>query len=228
MLKSYIEIYESLTDCFIYLTYLCREKKIEEMDYEIKRAQEVKAVREDSNLFIEGYASVFGVVDSYDDVVVKGAFTNTLINDAKRVKFCWQHNLDDVIGKIIEMREDDRGLWFKAKISNTSKGKDVAILVEDDALDEVSFAYRTKKYLMDEETDIRKLLEVELIEISLVTRAANPQAIITGTEKKSEEEKLAEAVEIIFSKVENLSDDDLVRLKVKIDNDYTKRILKLI
>ena len=198
------------------------------MDYEIKRAQEVKAVREDSNLFIEGYASVFGVVDSYDDVVVKGAFTNTLINDAKRVKFCWQHNLDDVIGKIIEMREDDRGLWFKAKISNTSKGKDVAILVEDDALDEVSFAYRTKKYLMDEETDIRKLLEVELIEISLVTRAANPEAVITGTEKKSEEEKLAEAVEIIFSKVENLSDDDLVRLKVKIDNDYTKRILKLI
>ena len=198
------------------------------MDYEIKRAQEVKAVREDSNLFIEGYASVFGVVDSYDDVVVKGAFTNTLINDAKRVKFCWQHNLDDVIGKIIEMREDDRGLWFKAKISNTSKGKDVAILVEDDALDEVSFAYRTKKYLMDEETDIRKLLEVELIEISLVTRAANPEAVITGTEKKSEEEKLAEAVEIIFSKVENISDDDLVRLKVKIDNDYTKRILKLI
>lgn len=198
------------------------------MDYEIKRAQEVKAVREDSNLFIEGYASVFGVVDSYNDIVVKGAFTNTLINDAKRVKFCWQHNMDDVIGKIIEMREDDRGLWFRAKISNTSKGKDVAILVEDDALDEVSFAYRTKKYLMDEETDIRKLLEVELIEISLVTRAANPQAVITGTEKKSEEEKLAEAVETIFSKVENLSDDDLVRLKVKIDNDYTKRILKLI
>lgn len=198
------------------------------MDYEIKRAQEVKAVREDSNLFIEGYASVFGVVDSYNDIVVKGAFTNTLINDAKRVKFCWQHNMDDVIGKIIEMREDDRGLWFRAKISNTSKGKDVAILVEDDALDEVSFAYRTKKYLMDEETDIRKLLEVELIEISLVTRAANPQAVITGTEKKSEEEKLAEAVETIFSKVENISDDDLVRLKVKIDNDYTKRILKLI
>lgn len=198
------------------------------MDYEIKRAQEVKAVREDSNLFIEGYASVFGVVDSYNDIVVKGAFTNTLINDAKRVKFCWQHNMDDVIGKIIEMREDDRGLWFRAKISNTSKGKDVAILVEDDALDEVSFAYRTKKYLMDEETDIRKLLEVELIEISLVTRAANPEAVITGTEKKSEEEKLAEAVETIFSKVENLSDDDLVRLKVKIDNDYTKRILKLI
>ena len=198
------------------------------MDYEIKRAQEVKAVREDSNLFIEGYASVFSVVDSYNDIVVKGAFTNTLINDAKRVKFCWQHNMDDVIGKIIDMHEDDRGLWFKAKISNTSKGKDVAILVEDNALDEVSFAYRTKKYLMDEETDIRKLLEVELIEISLVTRAANPQAVITGTEKKSEEEKLAEAVETIFSKVENLSDDDLVRLKVKIDNDYTKRILKLI
>ena len=198
------------------------------MDYEIKRAQEVKAVREDSNLFIEGYASVFGVVDSYNDIVVQGAFTNTLINDAKRVKFCWQHNMDDVIGKIIDMHEDDRGLWFKAKISNTSKGKDVAILVEDNALDEVSFAYRTKKYLMDEETDIRKLLEVELIEISLVTRAANPQAVITGTEKKSEEEKLAEAVETIFSKVENLSDDDLVRLKVKIDNDYTKRILKLI
>ena len=198
------------------------------MDYEIKRAQEVKAVREDSNLFIEGYASVFGVVDSYNDVVVKGAFTNTLINDAKRVKFCWQHNMDDVIGKIIEMREDDRGLWFRAKISNTSKGKDVAILVEDDALDEVSFAYRTKRFVWNEETGVRKLLEVELIEISLVTRAANPQAVITGTEKKSEEEKLAEAVETIFSKVENLSDDDLVRLKVKIDNDYTKRILKLI
>ena len=106
---------------------------------------EVKVERQDTNLYIEGYGAYFGNVDSYGDIIRAGAFALFLASeDAKRVKLCWQHNFDDVIGVIEEMREDERGLWFRAKISNTTLGKDAATLIEDGALNEFSIGYGVK------------------------------------------------------------------------------------
>ena len=197
---------------------------------EYKRIASIKAVRTDdaTNMYIEGYASVFGVVDSYNDIVERGSFVKTLAKDAKRVRFCFQHDLDQVVGKVEEMKEDEHGLFFRAKISNTTLGKDLATLVEDEALDEISFAYRTKDFVFDKETGIRHLKEVDLIEISLVTRAANERAIVTGAERKSEEVTLQEAIEIFSKSIDKLSDKELIAMKKKIDNDYITRIFKLI
>lgn len=175
--------------------------------------------REDGNLYIEGYAATFGVKDSYNDIINVGAFANTLAIDRKRIRLCYQHDMDKVLGKIIDIKEDATGLWFKAKISNTGLGKDVSILIEDEAVNEMSIGYRTKVSTWDDVNEVRYLVEVELAEISVVTRAANKEAVITSTEVKSED--MAKSL-----KVSELTNSGLQELKQNIDKEYYSRILK--
>ena len=183
---------------------------------------EFKAIQEGKNLYIEGYASVFGNLDSYNDIVAMGAFTKTISGvNGKRIKLCYQHDFDKVIGKIEELREDATGLWFKAKISNTTLGKDVAELITDGSLDEISIGYRSNKWAYDERQEVRTITEVELYEISVVTRAANAKATITSTEAKEEGDKP------IFD-IAKLSDEDLTEKQKQINEEISKRILEKI
>ena len=190
------------------------------MDLEYKSGNfEVK--REGANLYIEGYAATFGVKDSYGDIINVGAFANTLTADRKRIRFCYQHDMDKVIGKILDIKEDATGLWFKAKVSNTGLGQDVAILVEDEAVNEMSIGYRTKVSTWDDVNEIRYLVEIELAEISIVTRAANKEAVITSAEVKGEKDTEGRAIDF-----EKLSNERLEELKKCTDREYYKRILK--
>ena len=165
------------------------------IEHKSVRCPEVKVSRDDKHLYIEGYGAYFGNVDSYGDVIRAGAFSAFLASeDAQRVKLCWQHNFDDVLGVITEMGEDERGLWFKATISNTTLGRDTATLIEDGALNEFSIGYsaRGAEWPSDEETRMtgveRYLTEIYLYEISVVTRAANPMARLTDAERKEAEQ----------------------------------------
>lgn len=143
--------------------------------------------KEGGNLYIEGYAAKFGNVDSYNDIIQQGAFALFLMSeDAKRVRLCYQHDFDKVIGVIESMSEDEQGLKFRAKISNTTLGKDVATLLEDGAINEFSIGYKTVKFAMDDQQNIRTLQEVYLYEISPVTRAANEKATLQASERKEE------------------------------------------
>ena len=149
---------------------------------------------EGSNLYIEGYGAVYGNVDSYKDIVQAGAFDAFLVSeDAKRVKFCYCHSMREVIGKVEEMKSDETGLWFRVKISNTTLGRDVATLIEDEALTEFSIGYKTEDSIYKDD-GVRVLTKLTLYEISVVSRAANPKATLTSTERKEEqpeEEKTA-------------------------------------
>ena len=175
---------------------------------ERKQVIEIKAVREDQNLFVEGYAAVFGNIDSYNDRIQKGAFINTINGTNRdRIAFCKDHDLRDVIGVIVDLKEDERGLWFGAKVSKTRDGKDVEVLIEDGALKEFSIGFITKGYEWNEDDGVRTLTEVELWEISLVTRAANEQARLVTTEVKSEAD------------TKGLSDDELIERKKKAEQE---------
>ena len=90
-----------------------------------------------------------------------------------------------------------------ADVAKTRDGKDVEVLIEDGALKEFSIGFITKGYEWNEDDGVRTLTEVELWEVSLVTRAANDQAKIIATEVKSE------------SDTKGLSDDELIERKNK-------------
>ena len=147
------------------------------------KAEDIR--REGEHLYVKAYASTFGYEDSYNDIVVKGAFINSISGDnGRRVKLCYQHDIKDVRGKIIDIAEDDKGLFVEFRTSRTTKGKDLAIQIEDGELFELSIGYITLE--SDEINGIRYLKEVDLIEISIVSRAANSQASVILSERKSE------------------------------------------
>lgn len=137
---------------------------------------EVKEVDVEQGVF-EGYAAVFGNIDDGGDVIEKGAFAKTLMERGQRVKICWQHDPREPIGKPLEMREDERGLYVKAKISLTQRGRDALTLLRDGVVNELSIGYDAVKEAY--EGTVRRLREVKLWEISPVTWAMNPLATVT-------------------------------------------------
>ena len=143
---------------------------------------DVKDINEETNVF-EGYASVFNNKDSHDDVIEKGAFTKTIQERGHKVKVLWQHDMWTPIGKAIEMKEDNYGLFVKAQISDTDEGRRAMTLIKDGVIDELSIGYSVVKDEIDRDTGIRKLKELKLFEFSPVTFAANEQAVITGAKE---------------------------------------------
>ena len=131
--------------------------------------EDVKALAEAGEF--EGYASIFGEVDQGRDVMLSGAFRDSLIKrPADRIKMLWQHDREKIIGKWLEVREDNRGLYVKGKlILGLEKGREAHELMMAGALDGLSIGYRTVLDEYDRDTETRRLKEVELREVSLVT-----------------------------------------------------------
>jgi len=128
----------------------------------------------------EGYASVFDVVDLGMDVVAKGAFTKSL-GSGRRVKMLWQHSMADPIGVWDEVREDDRGLFVKGRLlKDVQKGRETMALLKAGAIDGMSIGYRTIEAMAEAGGRVRKLLEIELHEISIVTNPMLPSATVTS------------------------------------------------
>lgn len=130
---------------------------------------EVKSVS-DAGEF-EGYASVFGALDRGGDVVLSGAFHGSLARrPAERVKMLWQHDPGEPIGRWLEMREDARGLYVKGQIiTTTQRGRDTYELLKAGVIDGLSIGYRTVEDEYDRDAGVRRLKEVELVEVSVVT-----------------------------------------------------------
>jgi len=134
---------------------------------------------EEQGIF-SGYGAVFGNIDDGGDIVEPGAFTKTIAEGWERVKILALHNDCWLpIGRPIEIREDAKGLFLKAKVSDTAMGRDIKVLLKDGVLNELSIGYDPIIFDYDE-TGIRHLREVKLWEVSVVTWAMNPEATITG------------------------------------------------
>ena len=137
-----------------------------------------------------GHASVFGNVDDGGDIVEKGAFAKTIAEDFARIKILSQHDQCELpIGKPLELREDDKGLFIRGKISDTQKGRDIQTLLKDGVLNELSIGYDAVDYSVDESTGIRHLKQIKLWEVSIVTWAMNDQATIDDVKSLAEELK---------------------------------------
>ena len=121
---------------------------------------------------IEGYASLFGVVDDGGDSVMPGAYTVSLKkmkSEGRSVKMLWQHDPSQPIGVWDEVREDDKGLWVKGRIlPDVEKGREATALLDAGAIDGLSIGYRAINSARGSKGE-RKLLEVEIWEVSLVT-----------------------------------------------------------
>lgn len=179
---------------------------------------EIKA--EGDALSIRAYVLAFNNVDSWGDIILPGACDKFLASeDAKRMRLCYQHRMDEVIGVIKSKGVDERGMWIEADVLDTTTGKDVQKLLKAGAIDEFSIGYIADKYSYQDDEDggrVRLLEDITIWEASPVTRAANPRAVLIDA--KSELDRL--------DFVEELSDEALVQLKKKTDGEYLARVVK--
>lgn len=186
---------------------------------EIKNLQfKNSAIDIDSRTFT-GYASIFGNIDSYDDIVMPGAFSKTIQERKDKVKVMYNHSW--TIGKALEMEETGKGLFVKGYVSTTQRGDEVLALMADGAIDEMSIGYEAIKWDYDEMSgkQVRKLTELKLYEFSPVDFAANDQALITGIKALAvkrgfdiDEERINEIMQSLREPTESLSAEPIKSL----------------
>lgn len=128
---------------------------------------------------VAGYASVFGVRDRGGDVVAPGAYGAALARMAakgERVRMLWQHDQAAPIGIWDEVAEDAHGLRVRGRIlTDVAKGREAAALLRAGAVDGLSIGYRTRR-AEPLAGGGRRLIELELWEVSLVTFPMLPEA----------------------------------------------------
>jgi HK97 family phage prohead protease len=155
---------------------------------------EVKFVAgETEAMTFSGYGAVFGNIDSYGDMIQKGAFAATLREAKKTGQWPamlmqhggWGMGADDMtpVGIWSSLEEDDIGLKVDGKFADTARGREAYALLKMSprpAITGLSIGYIAKEWGVGTKPDEprRTLKKIELLEVSLVTFPANPKARI--------------------------------------------------
>lgn len=152
---------------------------------------EIKVVDE-ANGIIEAYVSIFNNVDSYGDVVLKGAFADSIKAWFPRYpKGVWGHDWNDPIAKTLEIREDERGLYIKGQlIMEVQRAKEAYALIKAGVMTDFSFGYEVNDYEIDFDKGIRYLKKLTIFEWSPVLVGANNRATLLAV--KSQEQEIGE------------------------------------
>lgn len=142
----------------------------------------IKSVTETGEF--EGYGSVFGVKDSYSDIVVPGAFQASLNEWREKGSLpamLWQHQISEPVGVYTEMREDDTGLYVKGRllIEDDPLSKRAHAHLKAGSLSGLSIGYILKDWEYDRNKGAFLLKEIDLWEVSLVTFPSNDEARVS-------------------------------------------------
>lgn len=161
-----------------------------------KQADPILAIKDmdDKTGEFEGYGSTFGGdPDSYGDIVMPGAFKDSLSDHSSRgsmPKLFWQHDPHQPIGKWIDAKEDDNGLLMRGKLNmGVQRGREAYELLKAGDIDGLSIGYRIKKHTEDKEKGVWFLEKLDLFEVSVVSIGANSNATIGNV--KAERDALA-------------------------------------
>ena len=129
-----------------------------------------------------GYASIFGEVDLGKDAIEPGAFAQSLARrGASGVRMLFQHDPGEPLGAWKTIREDARGLYVEGLLSpGVARARDVHMLMKAGALDGLSIGFQTVKAKTDGKTGVRRILEADLWEISIVTFPMLPSARVSN------------------------------------------------
>ena len=185
-----------------------------------------KAEKEDGSLHIKFYACCFGNIDSWGDIILPGACDAFLASeDEKRMKLCYQHDRASVIGVITSKTADDHGLLVEADILPTTLGKDVIMLIKSGALNEFSIGFYADKYHFERrdgmDDNVRILEAITIREVSIVTFAANPEAVLISAKNEEQKDDKPDMASIISG----ASDEELESMAAQIEEEKLNRLI---
>ena len=167
------------------------EKAIKE-----RRLTELRALEENNEMIVEGYAVVFESITDlgyFKEIIDKRAFDICNMQDV-----CMKYNHLDTYptmartrNKSLELIVDDKGLKIRAKLAPTQANKDIYTLIQNGTLDKMSYAFTVSKEEWDYETDTRRILEIDkLYDVSVVdVPAYDSTEIYARSKEQFEKEK---------------------------------------
>jgi hypothetical protein len=143
----------------------------------------IKAIEKSGEF--SGYLSVFGNADSYRDVVMPGAFTDTLDAWSKKGAMppvLWQHDSTQPLGPYTKMSQDDKGLYVEGQllVDDIPQAKIAHTLLKAKVIRGQSIGYNVDEESYDGKTNVNQLTKLDLWEGSIVTFPANVEASVTA------------------------------------------------
>jgi HK97 family phage prohead protease len=156
-------------------------------------AFKVKLATDDTPGTIEGYVSAYGVRDSMNEVVMPGAFADSLARQKREGSYplmLWQHDTYEPIGVWDDLADDGKGLWGKGRLlinANVPTADKVYSLAKNDAVRGMSIGYREIDVEPGANGDPTKLIKLDLLEASIVSFPANRRAMIEAVKSEAEE-----------------------------------------
>jgi hypothetical protein len=138
-----------------------------------------------ANGSFDGYASLFGKEDKGRDLIMPGAFRASLIRrGASEIRMLFQHDPSQPIGVWEIVREDAVGLYVRGRlIEDVVRAREILALMRNGALDGLSIGFNTRRAIRDPRTGQRRLYEIDLWEISIVTFPMLPAARISAVKQ---------------------------------------------
>lgn len=157
----------------------------------------------------EGYGSVFGVKDHGWDIVMPGAFADSLTAWKAKGKFppvLWQHDTREPIGPHTDMYEDEKGLFCRGRllIDADPVAKRAHAHMKAGSVTGLSIGYTLPEggYEWSREKQAYLLHKVDLWEVSVVTFAMNEEASVTAVKSRLAAEEVPSAGEVESALVE--------------------------
>lgn len=139
-----------------------------------------------SGVFV-GYASLFGERDGTGDIVMPGAFRQSLqAKGPGNIRMLFQHDPAEPVGTWLELRENAKGLYVMGRLDgNVQRGRELISLLDTGGLDGLSIGFRAVTAARDRATGGRRLTGVDLWEISLVTFTMLAGARVAATARSA-------------------------------------------
>lgn len=195
---------------------------------------------------VTGYFAHFDNVDSDGDIIRKGAFTKTIRENGPgsakpRIKHLLNHSTSQPLGKLVDLKEDDAGLYYESQLGTHSLGQDFIKMVESDLISEHSIGFRTLKrnqlqdyegYMKNPSAGWFELTEVKLWEGSSLTAwGANELTPLTGMKGLSKDK----AIELYIQKSEAIekfcrnstATDDTIEMLLLHNKQLTQLIIDI-
>jgi HK97 family phage prohead protease len=170
---------------------------------------------------VSGYFSAFGMVDSDGDIMMPGAFKRSIQDwgpEAKgRVKHLLNHDPSQPLGRIIELKEDNYGLYYRSQVGTHRLGQDFIKMVESGLIGEHSIGFRTLREQKGGEAN--EIYEVMLFEGSSLTAwGANEYTPILGIKSLEECTKIQEQIKTFekFIRNSDVTDETIELCLIKV------------
>lgn len=165
-------------------------------------------------LIITGWGAKYGNEDSYKDILEPGCAKKTLEEAKDRIAFCDQHDMRKPVGKFLVLEERMEGIYFEVRISDSEPK--IKTKIREGILKEFSIGYSELRAEYNSETHINLVKEIKLYEISVVTRAANDQAILTSMKAEEKAGVLTSSFNNILGMIKDETiKHELLKLKEK-------------